>query len=164
MSFRQRSVTYVKSFLRAFTREKRYPTCFKFRFVSSPLKEWVRFQQAGIDQNENVALCRQQARNGRAFDSVQCPEFEDGGCDGCPGAGDFEILPPVPFSSSSTLSLSGVALLSSTNRVELSGTQIPTSVSAPEAAPAAAFRKIRPVSDPKKPPLTAPSAVPDSLV
>ena len=27
MSFRQRSVTYVKSFLRAFTREKRYPTC-----------------------------------------------------------------------------------------------------------------------------------------
>jgi len=91
--------------------------------VSSPLKEWVRFQQAGIDQNENVALCRQQARNGRAFDSVQCPEFEDGGCDGCPGAGDFEILPPVPFSSSSTLSLSGVALLSSTNRVELSGTQ-----------------------------------------
>jgi hypothetical protein len=27
----------VKSFLRAFTREKRYPTCFKFRFVSSPL-------------------------------------------------------------------------------------------------------------------------------
>src|ERR1700736_4568415 len=36
MSFRQRSVTYVKSFLRAFTREKRYPTCFKFRFVSSP--------------------------------------------------------------------------------------------------------------------------------
>src|SRR5258705_7008808 len=37
MSFRQRSVTYVKSFLRAFTREKRYPTCFKFRFVSSPL-------------------------------------------------------------------------------------------------------------------------------
>src|SRR5258705_10169712 len=37
MSFRQRSVTYVKSFLRAFTREKRYPTCFKSRFVSSPL-------------------------------------------------------------------------------------------------------------------------------
>jgi hypothetical protein len=37
MSFRKRSVTYVKSFLRAFTREKRYPTCFKFRFVSSPL-------------------------------------------------------------------------------------------------------------------------------
>jgi Domain of unknown function (DUF1929) len=37
MSFRQRSVTYVKSFLRAFTRKKRYPTCFKFRFVSSPL-------------------------------------------------------------------------------------------------------------------------------
>src|SRR4029077_1837414 len=37
MSFRQRSVTYIKSFLRAFTREKRYPTCFKFRFVSSPL-------------------------------------------------------------------------------------------------------------------------------
>jgi len=36
MSFRQRSITYVKSFLRAFTREKRYPTCFKFRFVSSP--------------------------------------------------------------------------------------------------------------------------------
>src|SRR5258708_7147235 len=36
MSFRQRSVTYVKSFLRAFTREKRYPMCFKFRFVSSP--------------------------------------------------------------------------------------------------------------------------------
>ena len=36
MSFRQRSVTYVKSFLRAFTREKSYPTCFKFRFVSSP--------------------------------------------------------------------------------------------------------------------------------
>src|ERR1700730_13834644 len=36
MSFRQRSVTYVKSFLRAFTREKRYPTCFKFRYVSSP--------------------------------------------------------------------------------------------------------------------------------
>ena len=34
MSFRQRSITYVKSFLRAFTREKRYPTCFKFRFVS----------------------------------------------------------------------------------------------------------------------------------
>src|SRR5258708_30992473 len=34
---RQRSVTYVKSFLRAFTREKRYQTCFKFRFVSSPL-------------------------------------------------------------------------------------------------------------------------------
>src|SRR5271166_3471052 len=32
MSFRQRSVTYVKSFLRAFTREKRYPTCFKFRY------------------------------------------------------------------------------------------------------------------------------------
>jgi hypothetical protein len=31
MSFRQRSVTYVKSFLRAFTRQKRYPTCFKFR-------------------------------------------------------------------------------------------------------------------------------------
>src|SRR6202035_5796623 len=39
MSFRQRSVTYVKSFLRAFTREKRYPTCFKFRFVSSPQEE-----------------------------------------------------------------------------------------------------------------------------
>jgi hypothetical protein len=39
MSFRKRSVTYVKSFLRAFTREKRYPTCFKFRFVSSPLKD-----------------------------------------------------------------------------------------------------------------------------
>jgi hypothetical protein len=37
MSFTQRSITYVKSFLRAFTREKRYPTCFKFRFVSSPL-------------------------------------------------------------------------------------------------------------------------------
>src|ERR1700731_2776631 len=36
MSFRQRSVTYVKTFLRAFTREKRYPTCFKFRFLSSP--------------------------------------------------------------------------------------------------------------------------------
>src|ERR1700675_4519015 len=36
MSFRQRSVTYVKSFLGTFTREKRYPTCFKFRFVSSP--------------------------------------------------------------------------------------------------------------------------------
>jgi hypothetical protein len=36
MSLRQGSVTYVKSFLRAFTREKRYPTCFKFRFVSSP--------------------------------------------------------------------------------------------------------------------------------
>jgi hypothetical protein len=36
MSFRQRSVTYVKNFLPAFTREKRYPTCFKFRFVSSP--------------------------------------------------------------------------------------------------------------------------------
>src|SRR5258708_33879742 len=34
---RQRSVTYVKSFLRAFTREKRDTTCFKFRFVSSPL-------------------------------------------------------------------------------------------------------------------------------
>ena len=31
----------------------------------------------------------------------------------------FKILPPVPFSSSSTLSLSGVAFLSSTNRVEL---------------------------------------------
>ena len=40
MSFRQRSVTYVKSFLRAFTREKRYPTCFKFRFVSSPLQRY----------------------------------------------------------------------------------------------------------------------------
>ena len=44
---------------------------------------------------------------------------------------------------------------------------IPTSVSAPEAAPAAApiampmsgFRKIRPISDPQKPPLTAPTAV-----
>jgi hypothetical protein len=35
MSFRQRSVTYVKSFLCAFTRKKRYPTCFKFRFVPS---------------------------------------------------------------------------------------------------------------------------------
>jgi hypothetical protein len=32
MSFRQRSVTYVKSSLRAFTREKRYPTCFNFRY------------------------------------------------------------------------------------------------------------------------------------
>src|SRR4029077_2243582 len=42
MSFRQRSVTYVKSFLRAFTREKRYPTCFKFRFVSSPLDAYLR--------------------------------------------------------------------------------------------------------------------------
>ena len=38
MSLKQRSVTYVKSFIRAFTREKRYPTCFKFRFVSSPLR------------------------------------------------------------------------------------------------------------------------------
>jgi hypothetical protein len=38
MSFRQRSVTYIESFLRAFTRGKRYTTCFKFRFVSSPLK------------------------------------------------------------------------------------------------------------------------------
>ena len=32
MSFRQRSVTYVESFLRTFTREKRYRTCFKFRY------------------------------------------------------------------------------------------------------------------------------------
>jgi len=40
MSFRQRSVTYVKSFLRAFTRENRYPTCFKLRFVSSPLQRY----------------------------------------------------------------------------------------------------------------------------
>jgi Transposase, Mutator family len=38
MSLRQRSVNYAKSFLRAFTREERYPTCFKFRFVSSPHK------------------------------------------------------------------------------------------------------------------------------
>src|SRR5258705_2019577 len=40
MSFRQRSVTSIKSFLRAFTREKRYPTCFKFCFVSSPHVIW----------------------------------------------------------------------------------------------------------------------------
>jgi hypothetical protein len=80
----------------------------------------------------------------------------------------FRILPPVPFNSSSTLS--GLAFLTSTNRLELptlsladnsfmKRSLIPTSVSAPEAAPAAAFRKIRPVSDPQKPPLSAPSAV-----
>jgi hypothetical protein len=36
----------------------------------------------------------------------------------------FKILPPVPFSSSSTLSLYGVALLSRTNRVELPGLSV----------------------------------------
>src|SRR5258705_13795549 len=36
MSFRPRSVTYGKSFLRAFTREKRYLTCVNFPFLSSP--------------------------------------------------------------------------------------------------------------------------------
>ena len=62
----------------------------------------------------------------------------------------FKILPPVPFSSSSTLSLSGVAFLSSTNRVELPGLSvadnslmkcslIPTSVSAPESSACRGF-------------------------
>jgi hypothetical protein len=36
----------------------------------------------------------------------------------------FKILPPVPFRSSSTLSLSGVAFLTSTNRVELPGLSV----------------------------------------
>jgi len=48
MSLRQGSVTYVKSFLRAFTREKRYPTCFKFRFVSSPLLGRVFSSMSGL--------------------------------------------------------------------------------------------------------------------
>jgi hypothetical protein len=68
MSFRQRSVTYVKSFLRAFTREKRYPTCFKFRFVSSPRLEARSFRtticERAFDENTKrqpnepaIALC-----------------------------------------------------------------------------------------------------------
>ena|SRR5271166_1270488 len=36
MSLRPRSVTYGKSFLRAFTRQKRYLTCVNFPFLSSP--------------------------------------------------------------------------------------------------------------------------------
>jgi hypothetical protein len=35
MSFRTRSVTRGKSFLRAFSREKRYLTCVNFLFLSS---------------------------------------------------------------------------------------------------------------------------------
>jgi len=67
----------------------------------------------------------------------------------------------VPFSSSRSLSLCGVDIPVSTRRTELPGlsvaansfikrASIPTSVSAPQAALAAAFRRIRPVSDPKK--------------
>ena len=62
----------------------------------------------------------------------------------------FKILPPVPVRSSSTLSLSGVAFLSSTNRVELPGLSvadnslmkcslIPTSVNAPESSACRGF-------------------------
>src|SRR5260370_15352118 len=54
MSFRQRSVTYVKGFLRAFTREKRYPTCFKFRFVSSPLTSTMLSLKAFISCKRTV--------------------------------------------------------------------------------------------------------------
>jgi hypothetical protein len=36
----------------------------------------------------------------------------------------IQDLPPVPFRSSSTLSLSGVAFLNSTNRVELPGLSV----------------------------------------
>ncbi len=50
------SVTYVKSFLRAFTREKRYLTCFKFRFVSSPLLPAL-FLPAHFLARENAPLC-----------------------------------------------------------------------------------------------------------
>ena len=42
MSFRTRSVTHGKSFLRAFSREKRYLTCVNFPFLSSP--------QSALDQ------------------------------------------------------------------------------------------------------------------
>src|SRR6516162_2183678 len=73
----------------------------------------------------------------------------------------IKILPPTPFSSSSTRSLSGVGLLVRTKSVDLLGIStvansfmkrsvIPTSVSAPEAAPAVAFSKIRLASDPQK--------------
>ena len=75
--------------------------------------------------------------------------------------------PPVPFNSSKTLS--GVDFLTRTNRAELPGaivaansfmklSLIPTSVRAPETAPAVApmakpskgFRKIRPIRAPQK--------------
>src|SRR5215510_3378518 len=88
----------------------------------------------------------------------------------------LRILPPVPFNSSSILS--GVAFLTRTNSVELPGfivsassfiklSLMPTSVRAPETAPAVAptarprsgFKKISPTSVPQKPPLTAPAVV-----
>ena len=64
MSLRKRSVTYVKSFLRAFTREKRYPTCFKFRFVSSPQEYLHPFSEHLIDWfhiTMRLTVLRQQA-------------------------------------------------------------------------------------------------------
>ena len=90
--------------------------------------------------------------------------------------GHDEEVAPVPFTSSSTLS--GVAFLTKTNSVELPGfmfaassfinlSSMPTSVRAPETAPAVApiamprsgFKKSIPTSAPQKPPLTAPAAV-----
>src|ERR1700760_2721169 len=73
----------------------------------------------------------------------------------------IKTLPPRPFSSSSTRSLSEVGLLVRTKSTDLLGIStvansfmkrsvIPTSASAPEAAPNVAFRKIRLASDPQK--------------
>src|SRR5271168_4190831 len=80
-----------------------------------------------------------------------------------------KILPPRPFSSSNTRSLSEVGLLVRTKSADLLGIStvansfmkrsvIPTSASAPEAAPTVAFRKITLASDPQKPWKAAPSA------
>jgi hypothetical protein len=79
MSFRQRSVTYVKSFLRAFTREKRYPTCFKFRFVSSPQKGAVVGFGAALQALSPSQMPKQKG-NAREHDEKtdQAQRFENG--------------------------------------------------------------------------------------
>src|ERR1700738_314842 len=66
MSFRPRSVTHGKSFLRAFTRENRYLTCVNFPFLSSPL---LRRDHICQPQGHNVPwrLHRLQRYNSRNF-------------------------------------------------------------------------------------------------
>jgi hypothetical protein len=83
------------------------------------------------------------------------------------GSQDFAA---IPFSSFSTLSLSGDGLLTSTKRADPPGISvpansfmnrsvIPTSASGLDAAPVVAFRKIREVSAPQKPAKTTSSEV-----
>ena len=63
MSFRPRSVTYGKSFLRAFTREKRYLTCVNFPFLSSPPKpcegcaEGSQRNESGFGRTPTLKMC-----------------------------------------------------------------------------------------------------------